>query len=52
MHELLVQRYEMVLGDDGSIRGTVKLLEKRKLENLKKYGSKRRRKGEGQACAV
>ena len=46
MVELFVSRYEMLRSDDGSIRGTIKLLEKQKLQNLKKYDSKQSRKGD------
>ena len=41
----------MVLSSqDGSIHGTVKILEKHKLQNLKKHEGKRSRKGEGRLC--
>ena len=41
----------MVLSSqDGSIHGTVKILEKQKLQNLKKHEGKRSRKGEGCLC--
>ena len=49
---LFVWRYEMVRSDDGSIRGTIKLLEKQKLQNLKKYEGKQSRRGEGFICAT
>ena len=42
----------MVRSDDGSIRGTIKLLEKQKLQNLKKYEGKQSRRGEGFICAT
>ena len=42
----------MVLSQDGSIHGTVKSLEKQKLQNLKKHDGKRSRKGEGRLCSI
>ena len=42
------RRYEMLRAEDGSIRGTVKMIENIKLHNMQKDGDSKRR-GDG-AC--
>lgn len=48
----MCSRYELQRTDDGSIRGTVKMIESLKIKDMEKEQQKLRRRGDGSASFI